>query len=172
MTGIIRFLPWLVAAAAVFGAGTLFGHTMGKAHSHDLGKKFVRFAFFEAAESRTDKAMLISQIGQERQRSREIIERFEKIAEVTGRARANMLAELRSLKAELIEQEAESREQLQALERELSTDAENWKNNIVPDAITCGVFNGAGCADDRAAGTATGDQGDLEIREPATEGGQ
>lgn len=166
-----RLLPFLITGLVAASVAFFVGRTHGVAQSHKLGVNFVRAYFFDAQECRIDKAALISQVGQERQRGREIIERFQSIEKLSGKAKARLMADLDATRKKLADEERESSEALQRLQEEISEDAENWKQGVIPPDITCGVFRGSGCADRQPAARPDDRDGNLAILdEPADAG--
>lgn len=157
-----------IGAAALSGMAYMKGRADGRAIAVTYGERFVAILSNEQQACRADKAVLISQIGWERQGKREQIEACLEGMAATGAARARMEQALREERSRVREAEREATEILQRLAE--AQDA--WKENPIPDSIVCGVLRGRGCPAPsvRDPATSANPGADVDIRSDSAGG--
>jgi hypothetical protein len=158
----------LVGGLAVGGA-SIFAYSQGiSSRDSALGHKFERRLAIEREVSIRREVNLWTQIGDERRARIELITSVQKIDEISAEARTRFVAALAKERTAAQAALTLAMTNIEELKHAVSESAENWKRGVVPDDITCGVFNGKGC--DAPAYPAAGADPDdvLEVRDGGT----
>jgi hypothetical protein len=154
-----------IAAASAYGGWMLRGDMQNSA----IGKAYVQFAGEERSIALKREVNLWSLVANAHRAQRDTVDTFQRINEVSGEARIKLEAAMKLERAQADAAMAEALRRMKELgdaDGKLVTD---WRDGVIPPDITCGVFNGAGCAGVRApAGGPGGDPG-VDVRDGAAD---
>jgi hypothetical protein len=162
----------LTAAAAGVAA---FCYSQGlSSRDSKLGHNFEHALMREREVAVRREVNLWTQVGDERRARVEMIETFQRVDQASLEARSKYQAALARERSSAKAALDEAMTNIEDLKNATSVMAKNWKDGVVPDDITCGVFNGKGCGTPAypAAGADSGD--DVAVRDgakPAAAGG-
>lgn len=158
----------LVGGLAVAGA-SIFAYSQGiSSRDSSLGHKFERRLAIEREVSIRREVNLWTQIGDERRARIELITSVQKIDQISVEARAKLIAAMAKERASAQAALDQAMTNIEELKNAVSESAANWKRGVVPDDITCGVFNGKGCDAPAYPATGADPSDDLEVRDGGT----
>ncbi len=159
-------LPILIIAGLLVAGAFGVGYMQGQANLNSgLGKKFERHLSADREIAIRREVNLWTIAGNAGRATREAVDQFEQISELSAEARAKMLEAMRKERATAAALEAQAARNIEELRNAASELAENWKRGIIPPDITCGVFDGSDCPEPAYPGTIPGGGDGVEVRD-------
>ena len=159
----------LGAAALASAAGYAGWALRGDMQNSKLGQAYVQFAGEERSIALKREVNLWSVIADERRTRRDTIDTFQRINEVSSEARAKLEAAMRKERAAADAAMTEAIRRMKELGDADGKLVADWRDGVIPRDITCGVFNGAGCAGVRAAAAGAGGADGVDVRDGAAD---
>ena len=166
MFGLSNPMTGLLIGGLALAGTAAFAYSQGLAQrDSSLGHKFERALMREREVAIRREVNLWTQIGDERRARIEMISTFQKVDEISAEARARLIASM--AKERLVAQTALdlARTNIEELKNAASESASNWKRGVIPDDITCGVFNAKGCGEPAYPATGADSGDDLDVRD-------
>lgn len=156
----------LVAAGLVgitaFGAGWIM---RGDMQNSKLATNLAKFQQQDRELAIRREVNLWALVGSANRSSREIVDKFRLINELSAEARAKLLAAMEKERAAAAAAEAEAQHKIKELSDAASQMALDWKRGAIPADIVCGVFNGKGCPPPSGAWGDTNPDDGVEVRD-------
>jgi hypothetical protein len=165
MLGLSPIVTAGLLTAAVAGVGA-FSYSQGiSSRDSKIGQNFERALMREREVAVRREVNLWTQVGDERRARVEMIETFQRVDQASLEARAKYQAALARERSTAKAALDEAMTNIEDLKNATSVMAKNWKDGVVPDDITCGVFNAQGCGAPAYPATSA-DPGDgVEVRD-------